>query len=473
MELINSDHKALIKLVKFYEEQHKKRDLSFFDADDLNQIIDYYISRKEIGKALKCTGKALELFSNDSRLIIKGVRLYIDSFDYETAFDVLEKSELSMRTNPDFWIIYAEACAAEGDYDAAIDYLKTAIEYSSSSVSVIHFKLAQAFAELQDNEHAFNYYRKALREQPENQEFLLHFADFCENTKWENELILFFERLVNKEPYSHILWNNLAILYHYFEQNEEAFRAIDISLALKEDNAETHFLLADFKSENRDYHEAVTSYLTAIKYGKSDLIVYLQLGLTCIQIGEYDDADHFLRKGIELDPADSQCWYALGLCYASRELYKTAIPFYEKAISLFEYDDRFWHELAISYSCIENFAKATTSFQQAIDINPFNTDAVIDYCLFLHDHHKTEDAIYQALEALGISEDIDQIQYLLAGLYFGSGESDIAKKHLKEALLTNPSNTEYFFEFFPELKENPSVCSLVNQFDIITGDFTK
>lgn len=471
MKLIYKDQKAVTKLIRFYEKQHKEKDYSFFDADDFLVIIDFYETALNNKIALNCSKIALDHYPNHPNIVLKNIRLALSNFEYEDAQKLIESNEYLLNTSAEFWMLYAESCMDEDDPEGAIDCLNKALIYNKGEQEEVYFNLARAYTTMENSDHAVRYFKKALAIKPDCLDYIIEFADYCKSYLKPELAVDYYEMLITKDAHSFKIWNNYALLLNFLGLHEKALRAVDISIALKDDIADTYSILGQINVETEDYSEAIDAFKKALHYGQTGISVLLQLGLCNIQLNLYREAESYLRQAAKITPNDPQIWYAMGLNNTSQGLYNLAINCFLKSVEIDEYDDICFYELAYAYSCIDNFHEAEMYFKRAIKINPFNHDAIIDYSVLLHENNKTSEAIKTALDAMPMLEDKEQLEYLLAGLYFESNKVEQAKIHLREALTLNPIDSSFVFELFPSLHFNKHFLKIIDSYDIIKGDF--
>ena len=97
------DDYEIKELIERFENQLENDRLSFFDADELNIIIDYYIQNDELEK-VNVVSKLAERFHSDSPLFntIMAKR-YLSVQDAENAIKYLEENEYTSQ-DPDFYV---------------------------------------------------------------------------------------------------------------------------------------------------------------------------------------------------------------------------------------------------------------------------------------------------------------------------------------------------------------------------------
>ena len=77
--------------------------------------------------------------------------------------------------------------------------------------------------------------------------------------------------------------------------------------------------------------KAIDCLLIALKEDKGNPEVFRNLGLAWYNLGNYEKAQHFWEKALELDPQNHITWWSLGNLLESQQHYPEAYTAYLKA----------------------------------------------------------------------------------------------------------------------------------------------
>lgn len=77
--------------------------------------------------------------------------------------------------------------------------------------------------------------------------------------------------------------------------------------------------------------KAIDSLLVALKEDEDNPEIYRNLGLASYNLGNYEDAQNFWKKALELDPNNHLTWWSLGNLLESQEFYHEAYIAYLRA----------------------------------------------------------------------------------------------------------------------------------------------
>ncbi len=112
-------------------------------------------------------------------------------------------------------------------------------------------------------------------------------------------------------------WINLGRSLLLLGRPEEAKDSLIRALDLKSDLGKAHFFLAITAIDQGDANQALVHLREAESIYPTDRRILFQLGKTLVGQQQYVSAIEVLKRGLQIDPEDSQIHYQLSLCYDS------------------------------------------------------------------------------------------------------------------------------------------------------------
>jgi tetratricopeptide (TPR) repeat protein len=172
------------------------------------------------------------------------------------------------------------------------------------------------------------------------------------------------------------------------------------------------------------------------------------------QQGRLDEAVGIAEEFLKNSPLDYTILTQLGEIYLRKGENLKALLCYQKTIEISPYAAQTANNLAYAYAVVgQQLDKALELAQQALNAYPGNP-RILDTLGFVY--FKKEDWA-SAIEVFGEALDIDPTQattrYYLAESYFRSGDRELARKHLEQALQQD----------FPERKEAERLRDQIGQ----------
>ncbi|HEY1870967.1 MAG TPA: hypothetical protein VGG71_07910, partial [Chitinophagaceae bacterium] len=99
-------------LLRQYEDLRAGRKASFLEEESFEIIIEYYNEKNNFFKAIEVVDTALEYFPYSGQLFIKKADLFIATYHYNEALEVLQQAEFFDADNIDIYILKTDAFLA-------------------------------------------------------------------------------------------------------------------------------------------------------------------------------------------------------------------------------------------------------------------------------------------------------------------------------------------------------------------------
>lgn len=172
------------------------------------------------------------------------------------------------------------------------------------------------------------------------------FKTYSHTRVWKNNLSL-FESGVISSPNSSRTHSSLA--YEYAVQAEQS----------KVPHIQREF-----------YSKSIESFKTALKLYDGNKEGWYNIAHTYDIMGEFNQAESYYRKAIEVDPRAANSYNNLGAIYLRQNKYEAAKDLFRQAILLDKYYADPLGNLGAAYHFEGNFAEAIKYYEQALVINP-------------------------------------------------------------------------------------------------------
>ena len=247
-------------LLAKYEGMAESHTPTYFDAEELTDIAEYYAGQGEEKKAEEAIDFALRLHpTNTDALVFKSRSLCI-------------KGKLSEA--------YQVMNLIEDPSDREVKFLKADLlmeERRMEEAEAIHLELAQTenestevlldiimtYMDANQKEYAAKWIGK-LRDKGLNetnsQKFRDLWCDFCMTFGYPEQATQAFQLSLDENPYSIPHWNGMAKCYFAQNEIEKAHEAVDFALAIDENNLEALEVKGFCYMQNENYEEALAIY---------------------------------------------------------------------------------------------------------------------------------------------------------------------------------------------------------------------
>jgi len=289
-EDINSD------LIRRYEDMLRCGERRYFDAEDIEDIAYEYELSEQYRDALGVIEYGLELHPGNIDLLVRraGYLLCLDRIDEaERQID-----EIHSHT-ADALLIQTEIALIRSDFVRAMAYIDDLLDSDELSLEIC-LDVIDLFLDYDCFSEAFSFIDEACRRLPKDKDALMReLAHIYEDQQKNDEAIAIYNKLLDKDPYSHADWFDLARLLALRGKYDEAIEAV---IDTAQDKSRAHAMLAACYSHMELYEKAVNSLLLAIKYADyPNADFYYQLATNYYSLNDVSNTRDALTKALEAD----------------------------------------------------------------------------------------------------------------------------------------------------------------------------
>lgn len=432
----------------------------FFDSQEYEEIIEYYIEKGEFEIAQQACqfGReqypfSVEILSQKSQLsiLIQKVNesiVEIHEFFDENGFD------------ENLLFILSSHYSQKGELKKSIQCLdKVKEEFTESSE--LYYQYGASFFVSEKYSEAINYFKKSLELDVKNEDALYDLS-FCFELEGKlEESIEFYKQFIDNDPYSCYSWYNLGVIYNKLFKFKEAINAFEYAYTIKNDFSSAYYNIGNSYVCLKEWDKAIANFNLCAKYESPSADVYAKIG-ECYELkDDYAKAIENYRKAIELDPDKVSALMGLTNILHHQGKNKEAIHFINKCIILDEFNDTYWLLLA---NCEHNFGNETSAleaYEKSLDLNSNNIQAYNDYSHFYYDKQQFEDAFNVVLEGLNIIPDNSDLNYLAFVFGLKAGKYKESLPFLENALFLAPEKKEMVFKYFEDLDAQKAILRLI------------
>ena len=127
-------------------------------------------------------------------------------------------------------------------------------------------------------------------------------ADLYMVRKYYPEAIELYKQLVAQQPNNALFHNKLGIAYHQLQNLDAAKRASRKAVQLNPQYGQAINNLAAVAYAQKNYREAILTYLKALAFSPNDAVVYSNLGTAYFAFERFEYAMTSYRYALQLDP---------------------------------------------------------------------------------------------------------------------------------------------------------------------------
>lgn len=437
-----------------FEDMLKNGTTDYFDSEEMEYIIDEYISFGDLKKSRQAIDLAIAQHPESNRLRIKEARQLLLENHPQDAFEMIQRIERDDET-PDYFLTMGSCLAALGKSEDAIDCYLTALPYFDEDEKYdLYNAIAFEYNNLEEYDLALEFYKKAVP-YAEDVEALYHDIRLCYNSSQrDDDALAYFHSLVDENPHDSKAWVNIGIIYRTNEQLEEAIDPYEYALSIDPTDLCANIQLSDIYYDLGRYREAIDTLNEAIRHGVETSIIWASMGDCYYRLDDFDNAKANFLKAIDSNPGQPEGWAGIGYLLSDSGHSLQAIKYFKKAYELDCSKTDYLYSIAADYRKLNDFDHAIECLKFIEGETPNEPDCYFYladiYCM----QNKFDEAIKTLRSGLFSTFNHPSLLYLLAYVYFVKGTQQQGLDTLDQALSADFEGYKDFIEYDKELLGN-------------------
>lgn len=393
----------------------------YFDIDEMEIVIDYYLDQNDIEHLDEAVRYAEQLFPDASSIRLRRVHLLCAKGLYERALPILKALQREEPDNGDVHYAFGVIYGAMSQPQQAIRHYLLAAK-DKYALDVIYGNIGDEYRNLLNDAEAIKYYKKALAINYKEERSIRNLCFTYDQFNRLEEGEAFFSAFVKNHPYSCSGWYALALMYTFLMLYEKAIDAAEFALAIDKTFFDAYVCISNCYAEMHEPGKAATAMLDALPYTDSPEDVYYTIGTIYLDNNNISAAIIYFQKALDEDPYYSDALRGMASCCSRMGDTHTAIQYMERAITIMPNIPQYHFDAAHYYDQDGNFEDAEAHFQKVIDLD--NTEDLYwtDYAIFLFYHQKYSEAIDLLQSGYDSALSPDKFDIVLAACYFRKGD---------------------------------------------------
>ncbi|MFO7999285.1 MAG: tetratricopeptide repeat protein, partial [Bacteroidales bacterium] len=273
--------------------------------------------------------------------------------------------------------------------------------------------------------------------------------------------ISFFNRLIDRHPYSLEAWFNLGVSYINAGQYDKALEALDFAIAIDDGHDHSWFHKGYVLNLLERYPEALEAFTECMGVDETDPLKYYYLGEVSEKMDDFKKALTYYQKATELDPDVTDAWVGMGVCELENDNPKTALWLFEKGLELDPENTSYLCLLANTRFALGMKEEAAAAYEKALELDPNDQDTWLEYAdIVASDNHLEDASEIMRRGNLAIPGNASLIYHLSAYLFLAGKERE-GSYYLEEALTKDFPEHAKLLEKFPRLLMLPSFMDTI------------
>lgn len=390
----------------------------FFDVDELEIIIDYYLEVNDIERLKRAVEFAEDLYPDSTSVQLRRAHLLIAEEQFEPALHIIKQLRRREPQNTDVAYSLGVAYGAVGESRKAIELFHEAAE-DGWLLGRIYSNIAEEYYHLKEYDEAIRYYLLALDTDTYDNSTLYNYLDTCMQAQRLEDAVTHLQSFVGEHPYCCEAWHCLGTAWRELGLFEKAVDAYEYALAIDKTYFGVYVDLSVALEEMNRPGEAVSTLLRARDYVEDRSALYRGIAFIYVRADNNDMAVLYFRKAIEENPSDAESYAALALGYAVMDDLGTALPLVKKAMRIAPESPEVLCSAAIVYDMQGNYDAASDCFDRMLATGDCTEQQYERYISFLFQHGSFDTVIDFATESLDLYPHNSLYStYLVAACFF-------------------------------------------------------
>jgi len=438
-------------IVKRYEQFLNGNGSGYFDVEELESIVDYYLRKGRTKDSSNAIEFGLQLHPASASLKTKRAKLYLVAGDVQKAFRILE----SIADSGDYEVtlLRIETLLRLGRIKEAGMFTYEIFERETEDIDNICLDLSFIYIAQLDFETALRLLKKAEIFNPKNTDVLFELAFCYEQLTLTNKAIETYNRILNADSYMSEAWFNLGQIYFGLQDFNNAVNAYDYAVAINESDSlswlqkgHSHFQLSEFE-------KAIAAYIEYEKITLEPEQAHLFIGECYEKLEKFDMALEYYNKAKEKLTDNYDVLTGIGICLLELERFTESLTYIRQAISVQEDAPDAWIYLAEAFIGMDDTQNALLAYLKSIGLDPNQPDALMAIANICMDNGEYKTALQYYLTAFELDNTLEYIEIFIAVAYFKNNNYEMSKIFLKKASYSNLDALKLFFEICPEAVE--------------------
>jgi len=436
-------------IVKRYEQFLSGTATGYFDVEELESIVEYYLRHgrtKDCAKALKL---GLQLHPNNNALKTKRAKIYLATGDDKKAFRLLDS--LTETTDYEVILLKIEVLTKLGRMKEARELSDSLVANETDDLDNVCLDIAYIYLSQTEYSLALNLLEKGDLFNPNNIELLYELA-FCyeQNENFENAIAVNV-RIIDIDPFAGEAWFNLGQLYFATQDFTKALDAYEYALAIDEKDSLTCIQKAHVQFQLDMFEEALETYQEYRKmssYGQWQTDIFIA---ECYEkMEKYEESISYYKQSLEAHPENYDALTGIAICLLEQENYTESMPYINRALEISPEAADAWVYLAEANIGIDDVDNGLLAYLKSIAIDTDQPDTLMAIANIYLEKTEFELAIKFYLAAKGLDENMEFINLFIAVSYYKVGNMPKAIAYLRVAILENETAAALFLELCPE-----------------------
>ena len=437
-----------------FELMIKSNQFLFFDTDEFESIIIYYLESGNSSMANKAIKMAIDQYPNNTSILLLKVETLIFENKIEEAEKIINILFEIDKNNSEIIIQKSRILSKRKKHSDSINLLKK-INKDCEFYSDALIMIGKEYLFIDDFENAkekFKEYIKDFQLDYAVLNNLLYCFDALGNT---DNTVNYLNDFLELNPYCEVAWHQLGKQYVKKELYKEALTAFDFAIISDDSFVGAYLEMGKVLEKLNKINQAIEQYEIVIKIDEPNPFALYRIACCHNKLGNFELAISYFNKTVIEDPVHDSAWMSLASNYYKQKDYIEAKNYLIKAIEIDSENIKYWELYCKINLDLNNLEEVEISFKEILSLEDFNLSTLIFLTKTLIQIPFNESLSKEFLvkiEALPNSL-LSEKKYINYVILHNCNQSVKANFNLKEAYFHNPAIYDYFKDIFPTIPQ--------------------
>jgi tetratricopeptide (TPR) repeat protein len=264
---------------------------------------------------------------------------------------------------------------------------------------------------------------------------------------WEGRAACAGQSIAPKEPARLLTQAKIDLEQGQYAEAEKILRA---GLTDHASDVEARYLLAYALFRENKPADSLKEYTEAARQRAPRATELKTVALDYVLLNDYDDAEHWARYSLSLDPNDAEAWYEFGRIEYTLNKFHAAVDAFQRALQLDPVSVKAENNLGLALEGLNRSDEALVAFRKAIAMQASSQrrseQPLLNLAKLLIDRNQLDEALSLLQQAKQISPRDWKILAQLGRLYSEKGELSAAREALEQAVAIEPQKASLHFQ---------------------------
>ena len=450
----------IMSLIERYEAMRQNSHSCYFDAEDFESIVSYYLFNDDVEKARGAVNDGMYFHPNSLELKLRLIEVEIEDEQPENALNLVgEVKNFAYSYKAEITMLEARILLSQQKVDEAIHLLDSLLKNDVNANDIDLQAVVNKLLNMSEHVYAARYLEFMSKHQDNVGSLLLDLAYCYERLDDTQKAIATYERYLDDNPFSTLAWYELAKMYEKDSQYDNAIKAYDFVTTIDPTYAEAYYGKTEIQISNGLYQQAIKTLENILdEYPNSVKATYI-LGECYEKLDRIEDALRCYLLAIKNDETYAEAYYAAAFIFKEQGKYYECVLFLKKAASLEPENGEYFYGLGKTLMELHQPEEAIQAFESALENDKYDFES----WLLLAELHAVSDfnkALSTLEEASAFLYDIPEISYRIAALYFLTDNIDKCAEHFERGILLDAEKASDFFNLCPTARHDERIMTI-------------